>query len=205
MGEIGETIGKAIFGALARELAKNPFFAEYEWPILIGIGVLAIVAFLIEQRVAHKKKLPPPVAPKRDTPPRPSRPASSKFIEQFALPISLNTRIPLLLSTITLTVAVFGDMRYDFFELLRVLVFVTSVIVMVALWNAKIVSGWIWLTGTVAILYNPLVTIHLHRGTWVWINIATIILFGTLIILVRNQKPAPDEPALAGRYRSHHE
>jgi hypothetical protein len=189
MGEIGEALGKAISRALAQELAKNPFFAEYEWPILIGIGLLVIVAFVIEQRASQKKKLTPAVTPKRDTQPQPSRHVFAEYLEQYALPISLKTRIPLMLSTVALLIAVFGDMPYDFFELLRVLVFVTSLIVMAALWNAKIVSGWIWLTGSVAILYNPLMTIHLHRDTWVWINVATIIMFGALIMLVRDQRP----------------
>jgi hypothetical protein len=189
MGEIGEALGKAISRALAQELAKNPFFAEYEWPILIGIGLLVIVAFVIEQRASQKKKLTPAVTPKRDTQPQPSRHVFAEYFEQYGLPISLKTRIPLMLSTVALLIAVFGDMPYDFFELLRVLVFVTSLIVMAALWKAKIVSGWIWLTGSVAILYNPLMTIHLHRDTWVWINVATIIMFGALIMLVRDQRP----------------
>jgi hypothetical protein len=42
MGEIGEAIAKAISRGLAQEAARSPFFAEYEWPILIGTGLLVI-------------------------------------------------------------------------------------------------------------------------------------------------------------------
>lgn len=188
MGEIGESLGKFISRALARELSRNPFFAEYEWPILFGIGLSVIAAVVLEQRVSQKKKLTPVVAPKRDTKPEPSRHTISRSFEQFLLPISLKTKLPLLLSTVALVVAIFGDMPYDFFELLRVLVFVTSLIVIAALWKAKILSGWMWLTFSVAILYNPLMTIHLHRDTWVWINIATVIMFVALIASIRGQK-----------------
>jgi hypothetical protein len=90
----------------------------------------------------------------------------------------------LILSIVALAFAAFADMPYDFFVLLRVLVFLTCVILLAALWKAQLVSGWFCLVTGIALLYNPLLPIHLHRDTWSWINIVTIV-FCALVALIR--------------------
>jgi hypothetical protein len=47
------------------------------------------------------------------------------------------------------------------------------------------------LSRSIALLYNPLLPIHLHRDTWAWINIATVAVFCALTALIR----APTKPA----------
>jgi hypothetical protein len=45
-------------------------------------------------------------------------------------------------------------------------------------------SFWVWILGGMAVLYNPVIPIHLTRDIWSVLNVATIILlaitFGTL-------------------------
>ena len=35
---------------------------------------------------------------------------------------------------------------------------------------------WVWILGTTAVLYNPIIPIHLTRGIWSVINIVTIVI-----------------------------
>lgn len=37
--------------------------------------------------------------------------------------------------------------------------------------------GWAWLLGITAILYNPLITVHLTREVWSFVNLVTIGIF----------------------------
>ena len=191
MGEFGELLVKAISATLGRELAKYPLFAEYEWPILIGLICLAIAILVIRARRSKLKDQTPAVAPKATKTPQEYGRKASALIGRFALAVPLGLRIPLILSIVALALAAFADMPYDFFVLLRVLVFLTCVILSAALWKAQIVSGWFWLVVGIALLYNPLLPIHLHRDTWAWINIATITFFCALTALMR----APTKPA----------
>jgi hypothetical protein len=50
MGEFGELLVKAISATLGKELAKYPFFAEHEWPIIIGLICLAVAILVIRER-----------------------------------------------------------------------------------------------------------------------------------------------------------
>jgi hypothetical protein len=101
------------------------------------------------------------------------------------LDLSKGLIFPLIASITTLFIAVFGDVPYDFFMLLRVLVFITCAIVAVGLFRIDAIAKWFWIVVAIALLYNPLLPIHLHRSTWEWINIVTIPVFATLSILLR--------------------
>jgi hypothetical protein len=37
-------------------------------------------------------------------------------------------------------------------------------------------QAWVWIFGTAAIIYNPLIKIHLTRNIWVVINLITIVI-----------------------------
>jgi hypothetical protein len=61
--------------------------------------------------------------------------------------------------------------RYDYFTILRwVTCAAASYSAYVA--YAQKATGWTWLMGAVALLFNPLVTVKLSRQTWTPIDIA---------------------------------
>lgn len=49
-------------------------------------------------------------------------------------------------------------------------------------------SIWFWLFVIVAIVYNPLVRVHLARDIWSVVNVATIVLFASAILLLNRRK-----------------
>lgn len=46
-------------------------------------------------------------------------------------------------------------------------------------------EGWVWLLGVTAVIYNPIIRIHLTREIWSVINIATVIPTVLSIYVVR--------------------
>ena len=92
------------------------------------------------------------------------------------------------MSVIALIIAIFADMPYDFYVLLRVLVFVTCIACAVALRKNQSGTAWLWVMVAIAVTYNPLLPVHLERETWEWINAATIPAFCLLCFLIRRHR-----------------
>ncbi len=76
-------------------------------------------------------------------------------------------------SGILLFVAIFS-WPYDYYMFLRVAIFFASIYLVSQLEKYE---SWRWVFIFMAILYNPLFEIHLTKGLWVPINIASALLF----------------------------
>jgi hypothetical protein len=187
MGELGAMLGRMLRMALARALGRSPFFQAHMWPIVIcALGIP--LAWMIYRHHWHKKPAPPPVAP------RPSKfaviqnRAHLSYIDvlaRYALDVPAGLKIPVAISIAGLVLAAFMDMTYDFYILLRVLVCLTCVIVAVPLWRSGMAGAWFWTAVGIAVLYNPLLPVHLHQGTWEWLNIATFPVFAALFLIIK--------------------
>lgn len=71
---------------------------------------------------------------------------------------------------IFLFLAVIGGWQYDFYTLLRIVVFSTSVfLAWLAYTNEKIDWGLSYLF--IAVSFNPIIPIHLSRGLWLVIDL----------------------------------
>jgi FtsH-binding integral membrane protein len=56
-------------------------------------------------------------------------------------------------------------------------------------------EGWVWVLGVMAVIYNPIIRIHLTREIWSAVNIATLVIALSSIFAVRSL-PAPAEVIL---------
>lgn len=65
---------------------------------------------------------------------------------------------------------------YDYYLLLRVLVFGTAIFIAYVLRNLED-KKWFYMMIVIAILFNPLAPVHLTRLIWLPINIITSIIF----------------------------
>ena len=65
---------------------------------------------------------------------------------------------------------------YGYYILLRWVTCASAVYVAFAAHEWKRFA-WVWLFGVVALLFNPLVPVHLSRGVWQPIDVATALLF----------------------------
>ena len=83
--------------------------------------------------------------------------------------MKLNKNIPIIISVIFLLLAIGGKFPYGFYTLLRLVVCGTTVyLTWLAYDSSK--QGWVWSFGFLAVLFNPLIPIHLDRGSWVVID-----------------------------------
>jgi hypothetical protein len=74
-------------------------------------------------------------------------------------------RILAIIAVVLLVAAVFGRWPYGFYTFLRLFVCGTSVYLTFVTYTAKH-KLWPWIVGGLAVLFNPLVPIHLHRSNW---------------------------------------
>lgn len=80
-----------------------------------------------------------------------------------------------------------GLWPYGYYIFLRWAVFGAALFI---LWVAYSLekNTWIWIMGTITILFNPIAPIHLDKETWVVIDSIVAILFFISILKIKNNK-----------------
>lgn len=78
------------------------------------------------------------------------------------------------------------DMPYGYYQLLRLLI--CGVAAYLAWWSHnRGRTGWAWILGGLAVLYNPVMKIALGRVLWEPVNVATIVLLAMHWFAVRRE------------------
>ncbi|MFA5794009.1 MAG: DUF6804 family protein [Candidatus Brocadiia bacterium] len=81
---------------------------------------------------------------------------------------------------------------YDYYTMLRLVVCgVTAYGVFFASENKKI--GWAWGFGIIAVLFNPIIPVHLDKDTWALIDVMAAIILTVSLFMVRKQKTKREE------------
>ena len=68
--------------------------------------------------------------------------------------------------------------------------------------SAQRKEGWVWVLGVTAIVYNPVIRIHLTREIWSVINVVTIAVAGLSVVVLRSagkDRKADDKAAQSDR------
>ena len=82
---------------------------------------------------------------------------------------------PILISIGVLLWALIPTNPYGYYIFLRIVV--CAVCIFLANYSLKNeYNNWIWVFGVIAIIYNPIIRVHLNRSLWSIINIITIII-----------------------------
>lgn len=94
------------------------------------------------------------------------------------------TWIPQLIASVMLLWALNPDNPYGYYILLRwVCCAVFSYLAFQAL--AQEQQGWVWVLGVTAVIYNPIIRVHLSREVWSVINIVTIGIAVSSIVAIK--------------------
>ncbi len=73
---------------------------------------------------------------------------------------------------------------YGYYVLLRLVLCGICVYLTIKALKANLI-GWVWTLGITAVIYNPLLRIHLTREIWSFVNVVTMILLAITIWTVR--------------------
>ena len=76
---------------------------------------------------------------------------------------------------------------YGFYELLRWIIFISSIVVAWGFYNAKL-SAWTFIFGAIAFLFNPIAPIYLNKESWVPIDFIGSVLFFIAAYSLNKQK-----------------
>ncbi len=96
--------------------------------------------------------------------------------------------IPSLIVAAMLLVAL-AELPYGYYQLLRFIVCGVSIYIAYMTYNWQKIWA-MWLFGFVALLFNPLIPIHLSREIWQPINVICALLFLTITFLLKKSSGA---------------
>lgn len=101
-----------------------------------------------------------------------------------------NKNILTIIASGFLFVALFDGLPYGFFTLLRFVVCAVSIYLTYKVYDNESDSLWVWVFGGIAVLFNPIIPIHLQRETWWIIDLVVGIFFilSMFLIKVKNSK-----------------
>jgi len=68
------------------------------------------------------------------------------------------------------------DWPYEFYQLLRIIVFTVGLITSYGFYKSKY-NGWMILFGIFAFIFNPLIPVFLSKNSWIIIDIISGLLF----------------------------
>jgi hypothetical protein len=84
-----------------------------------------------------------------------------------------------------------GRWPYGYYMLLRVVVFATALLIAgLICQQARAFTLWLGLFVVVAIIFNPIVPLHLTRGVWSILNLAGAGLFAAHWLVTREERQA---------------
>lgn len=88
----------------------------------------------------------------------------------------MTLRTGIWLGPIILLMIALLKMPYSYYQILRIIIFCTSVYIVIQ--EKDYENFWKWAFVACALMYNPIARISLGREIWLFMNIATIVLYG---------------------------
>lgn len=79
-------------------------------------------------------------------------------------------------SGLLLLLAIPAGWPYDFYILLRWVIFISSIVVAWGFYKSEL-TAWIFIFGAITFLFNPIAPIHLTKASWIPIDLISSILF----------------------------
>lgn len=96
---------------------------------------------------------------------------------------SLSIKPPIITSIILLLLAIL-PLPYGYYTLLRLVVCLTAAFLAWFSYKAQKVS-WMWVMGFIALIFNPLIPLHLGRELWFIIDLIVAVVFGIFLLKFR--------------------
>lgn len=98
-----------------------------------------------------------------------------------------NKNILIITASTFLFIALFDGLPYGYFTLLRFVICIVSAYLAYKIYKDNKESLWVWAFGFIAILFNPIIIIHLQREQWWVIDLIAGIFFVLSIFLIKTK------------------
>ncbi|MBL7130376.1 MAG: hypothetical protein ISS45_03085 [Candidatus Omnitrophica bacterium] len=99
------------------------------------------------------------------------------------------SKILIIISVAMLLLAISPIFSNSYYVLLRFVVCATAIYLVYKTKKLKR-KGWMWTMVVIAILFNPLLPIHLDEVDWVFVNVIVVCLFMTSLVKIRGEREA---------------
>jgi len=92
--------------------------------------------------------------------------------------------MPQVVAIVLLGIALNPSTPYEYYIFLRCVL--CGIFAYLAYWSAaQKKEGWTWTLGITAVAYNPIIPIHATRDFWSVVNLATIIIAASSIVVLK--------------------
>jgi hypothetical protein len=96
----------------------------------------------------------------------------------------LANMLPAIIPAVLLLAAVFGRWPYGFYTLLRLVVCGSSACLAVKANSTRTVV-WTWVMGGMAVLFNPILPIRIHRSDWQIVDAVAAVTFFVFVAVYK--------------------
>ncbi len=96
------------------------------------------------------------------------------------------SKAPAIISIILLLLAIVDGLPYGYFVFLRLIVCASAAYLAVQAHEIEKVA-WSWIMGAVAVLFNPVLPLHMDRSVWQLLDLIAAMIFATSIGYIRIQ------------------
>jgi len=90
--------------------------------------------------------------------------------------------IPSIVVMILLLIAIFPIEEYGYYILLRWIVCLTAIYIAYFSYEAEKIY-WTWIGGIIALIFNPLIPLHLGKDVWIVVDFIAAVIFGITIFI----------------------
>jgi len=99
----------------------------------------------------------------------------------------MNIKWPSIFSGVLLLLGILNIWPYDYYTILRWVVCGTAIFNAIGFSKSKL-TGWVFVFGTLAFLFNPLFPVYLNKSSWVGIDLVAAIVFFLAAFSVKSKK-----------------
>jgi len=96
-------------------------------------------------------------------------------------------RMPVVISIIMLLLALPSGWPYGYYQILRFVVCGTSAYMAYQCYTDKN-QKWTWLLGVIAVLFNPILPIHMDKESWAVIDVIVAAIFTIFLIKFKKKR-----------------
>lgn len=99
----------------------------------------------------------------------------------------MNIKWPSIISGVLLLLGILNGWPYTYYILLRWIVCSSAIFNALGFYKSKL-TGWVFVLGAIAFLFNPIFPVYMNKSSWVGIDLVAAIVFFLAALSVKSKK-----------------